>query len=281
MSERTMSRRSFLAGVGAALGVAAVPVLAGAPQVAKAAPTPAPWTYTKQDPEKIARRAFEIYYQRGCAEGTWYPLIEALASDPTNPDKDLWATLPQNMFWFGGGGVNGWGTICGTCTGSAAIIKMMKKPGQAPDMPATAKIIDGALDYYANTPLPTNGADISARKGDWTPPKPLFANLPTSTAHSPLCHVSLSQWRTTSGFQEGSPQTADRCAKATYDLAYHTVVMLNAWLESDTFPATTWAAEMAACKPCHAGSVAAPVAAPQYGKMGCGSCHDETPTHAE
>lgn len=275
MSEEMMSRRNFIAGVGAALGLAAVPALA-APQVAAAAPTSdAPWTYTQQDPEKVARRAFDVYYLKGCAEATWWPLVEALAADTTNPDAALWATLPKGMFTFGGGGVNGWGTLCGTCNGSAAIIKMMKKPAGAVD----ATLVDGILEYYADTPLPTNGAEISARKGDWTPSKTVLPNVPTSVAHSQLCHASLSQWMLTSGKQDGSADQKDRCAKACYDMAYRTVEMLNAWLADGTKPATTWAADIAACSPCHVGSSAAPAAAPMKTKMTCDSCHEEDADH--
>src|SRR5450830_1379400 len=111
MSEEMMSRRNFLGGVGAVLGLAAVPALALAPDVASAATvTDAPWTYTPQDAEAIARRAFDVYYQKGCAEATWWPLVEALAADTTNLDAALWATLPKGLITFGGGGVNDWGT---------------------------------------------------------------------------------------------------------------------------------------------------------------------------
>lgn len=278
MSEEMMSRRNFVAGVGAALGLAAVPVLAS-PKVASAASTAMPWTYTAQDPEKIARRAYEIYYAKGCCEATWYPLVEALAADSTNPDQALWATLPAGMFTYGGGGVNGWATLCGTCNGSAAAIKMMKKATGAVD----GSLIDGALEYYAKTPLPTNGAEISARKGDWdyakTTKVPL-PNVPTSVAESQLCHASLSQWMMTSGKQDGSVDQKDRCAKACYDMAYKTVVMLNAWLADGTKPVTAWKSDIAECTPCHEGTADKPAAAPMKSKMSCGSCHDEVPTHA-
>lgn len=277
MSVEMMSRRNFLAGVGVALGVAAVPVLALAPEVASAATKDAPWLYTKQDAEKVARRAFEVYYVAGCAEATWWPLVEALAADATNTDNASWATLPKNLFTFGGGGVNGWGTLCGTCNGSAAIIKMMKG--------VDASLIDAALEYYAETPLPTNGTDKSYRKADWTLTTKPIPNVPTSTAHSQLCHASLSQWMVTSGNQDGSAAQKDRCAKACYDMAYHTVTLLNAWVDSPVKPATGWAAATAACTPCHtstkdANGVVKPALAPMKSKMTCDSCHDETATHA-
>lgn len=275
MSEQTMSRRNFLAGVGVALGMAAVPVFTAAPQVAEAATTDAPWTYTKQDPEKVARRAYEIYYQKGCAEATWFPLVEALAADSSNPDAALWGSLPKGMFTYGGGGVNGWGTLCGTCNGTAAIIKMMKKPGGGA---VDAKLIDLALEYYANTPLPTNGVEISARKGDWTtrnPAFPIIPNVPTSTAHSQLCHASLTQWMMTTGKQDGSLDQKDRCAKACYDMAFNAVTMLNAWVDG-TVGTPQWSAGTACATPCHLPATpGTPVAEPIKNKMACGSCHED------
>jgi DNA-binding PadR family transcriptional regulator len=72
MSKEMMSRRNFLGGVGVALGLAVVPALALAPDAASAAPvSAAPWTYTPQDAEAVARRAFDTYYTSGCAEATW------------------------------------------------------------------------------------------------------------------------------------------------------------------------------------------------------------------
>ena len=142
MSEEMMSRRNFLGGVGVALGLAVVPALALAPEVASAATvTDAPWTYTHQDPEAVARSAFDTYYLKGCAEATWWPLVYALAHDSNNPDAALWATLPKGLFTFGGGGVNSWGTLCCTCNGSAAIIKMMKKANG----PVDGSLIDAAF----------------------------------------------------------------------------------------------------------------------------------------
>lgn len=270
MTEELLSRRGFLAGAGAAIGIAAVPVLAGTATAAAAtAPTPLPWPYTHLNAEEVGRRAYELYYtQGGCAEATWYSVVEALAV--TNPDT--WGTLPKKMFAFGGGGVNGWGTLCGTCNGSAAVIKMTS---------ADASLVDADMLYYAETPLPTNGVDIAARAG-WTPatgvPAPL-PNVPTSTAHTQLCHASLTQWMRTSGAIDGSREQKDRCAKACYDMAVHTVTMLNAYFDggAGTKPAVALDPSVAACETngCHHVSGLA-----SKSKMACDSCHDETVGHA-
>ena len=97
------------------------------------------------------------------------------------------------------------------------------------------KIIDEVMQYYAETPLPTNGIDKAV--GGWLVSAPSFGttspsrstNVPTSTAHSQLCHASLSQWTMTTGVADGSTQQKDRCAKACYDMVLKTTTLLNAY----------------------------------------------------
>jgi hypothetical protein len=271
MSDNLMSRRKFLVSAGtvaAAAGIAGVGFAkAATPAAADGAATP--WPYptdpSKQpDPETLGRRAYELYYtQGGCAEATWWPIIEALAAD--NPTT--WGTLPKKMFAYGGGGVAGWGTLCGTCNGSSAIIGMIVGSGTARN-----KIIDEVMQYYAETPLPTNGIDKAVAEG-WSPaagiasPQP---NVPTSTAHSQLCHASLSQWTMTTGAADGSTEQKDRCAKACHDMVVETVTLLNAYFanSANTLPAGVLDPSIASCQSaCHSSA---------KGKMACGSCHEET-----
>ena len=272
--DNVMSRRKFLVRAGAVVGAASLSglVLAERPSKARAAagaPVAIPWPYARLDPEMVARRSYEIYYARACAEATWYSLVEALA--PANPDT--WGTLPQNIFRFGGGGINSWGTICGTLNGSCAAIAMTG---------ADSSLEDALMQYYTETPLPTNGIDNAVRSG-WVPaagPSSVPQNVPTSTAHSPLCHVSLSQWLTSAGNggadttvnAMGKPGMVDRCAKLCYDLTHKTVTLLNAWFADGTKPIVVLDPSVAACKTCHSVNV--------IGKQSCDSCHDETTSHA-
>lgn len=272
LTDPKVSRRTFIAGAAAVLGAAVVPA-AVTPSKAEAAPAhELPWAYTTQDAEALGRRAYETYYQQGgCAEATWWPLVEALAADTTNPDQALWATLPKKMFAFGGGGVNGWGTVCGTLNGSSAIIKMFSGPGE---------IIDSNMQYYAETPLPTNGIDNAVRSG-WTPaagvPAPI-ENVPTCIGHTQLCHASISQWTTMTGFADGGKEQRDRCAKACYDLMKHTVELLNAWkADSANKPVVALDPTVGECSTCH--DPKSKVA--MKSKMACDPCHDQTTEHTK
>ena len=272
MSDNQMSRRKFLVSAGtvaAAAGLAGVGLAKAAEPAQAAAAQELVWPYPT-DPAKqpvaetLARRAYELYYlQGGCAEATWWPIIEALAVD--NPTT--WGTLPKKIFAYGGGGVAGWGTLCGTCNGSSAIVGMV-----VANSTHRNKIIDEVMQYYGETPLPTNGIDKAVHDG-WAPatgaatPLP---NVPTSTAHSQLCHASLSQWTMTTGSADGSTQQKDRCAKACHDMTLKTVMLLNAYFanSASTVPAGVLDPSIAACQTaCHSSA---------KGKMACGSCHDET-----
>lgn len=272
MSDNLMSRRKFLVSAGtvaAAASIAGIGLAKIAPDAGAAGTLP-PWPYptevAKQPvPETLARRAYEVYYSSGCAEATWWPIIEFLSQDAAN--ASTWATLPRNVFKFGGGGVGGWGTLCGTCNGSAAIIALCGGSG---------KITDEIMQYYAETPIPTNGIDKAVASG-WTPtpiapaatiPAPL-PNVPTSKAHSQLCHASLSQWTMMTGKADGSADQKDRCAKACYDMVLRTTTLLNAYfLDKTNVPAGTLDPSVAGCQVgCHSSA---------KGKMACDSCHDET-----
>ena len=88
MSDNLMSRRKFLVSAGtvaaaaglAGVGLAKVAAPAGAVRpcrLGRIRPTP----LSSPIPETLARRAYELYYyvQGGCAEATWWPIIESLA----------------------------------------------------------------------------------------------------------------------------------------------------------------------------------------------------------
>jgi DNA-binding transcriptional ArsR family regulator len=275
MEQGLMSRRKFLVGAGALAGAAGIVGLgiADRPSPARAAGTVTdlPWTYptdsAKQpDPIKLAGLGYEVYYSQGCAEGAWWPLIDFLAAaDPSSP----WATLPKNIFSYGGGGVRSWGTLCGALNGAAAIIGLVA-PGED-----GKTITDEVFAWYGRTPIPTNQAERAVAAGTWTPAAgvpQLLPNVPTSIAHSQLCHASLSQWTMTTGNALGSTEHYDRCGKLTFDVEVKTITLLNDYFANGTLPTVTLDPTVATCDNCHGSNA--------LGNQACDSCHDETPTHS-
>jgi hypothetical protein len=178
------------------------------------------------------------------------------------------------MFRFGGGGVGGWGTLCGTLNGASAAIGMAVSNGTH-----RTNLINAIMQYYATTPLPTNAAFKSSQgvlglAGPWTPTSPApvpLENVPTSVADSPLCHSSLVQWTMTTGATNGGPLQKDRCAKACFDIAFKTTELLNAYFETASAPSVALDPSVTACGACHITYTGA--------KMACGSCHDNTIDH--
>jgi hypothetical protein len=289
MSDNLMSRRKFLAGTGLVLGAASISGVALLKDAdpAAAAGEPLAWPYPRAAvdqpvPEALARRAFEVYMGgtgagKGCAEATWWPFVEFLAT--ANPST--WGTLPANLFRFGAGGVAGWGTVCGTLNAAAAVINMTVADGTH-----RTTLTNGIFQYYAETALPTNGTwksyqGVLGLGGGWTPtttPAGILPleNVPSSTANSPLCHSSLVQWTMTTGAANGGPLQKDRCGKACFDVAYKLTELLNAYFQAITPSATPSPIAtpldpaVAACGACHSTYTGA--------KMACGSCHDKTLT---
>jgi len=287
MSDNLMSRRKFLAGTGLVLGAASVSGVALLKDAdpAAAAGADIPWPYPSDSanqpvPEAVARRAWEIYFKSGCAEAVWGSCVEALAKIRA----DQWGTLPLNMFRYGGGGIAGWGTICGTLNGAAAFISMavgqnLAADGVTKEWTHRNNLINGVFQFYAETPLPTNNTYKSTQGvldglGAWAPVVPptytMVPNAPTSTANSPLCHSSLVQWTETTGHYDQSNEQKDRCGKACFDVARQTITMLNTYFELASAPGVALDPSVAACGACHKSYTGA--------KMACGSCHDNTMT---
>jgi hypothetical protein len=277
MSDKLMSRRKFLVSAGTVAAVAAVSgaALGNQPSTAEAAVTGVPWPYPsaaadQPEAEKLARRAFEVYFASGCAEGVWWPFAEALAV----ANADTWGTLPKNVFRYGGGGVGGWGTLCGTLNGASAIIGMTVANGTHRN-----NLIDAIMQYYAEKALPTNAAWKShlgslGLPDTWNPATLPLKNVPTSTAHSPLCHSSLVQWTMTTGAVNGGPLQKDRCGKACFDIVLKTTELLNTYFQMAVPMAAAVALDpsVEACRTCHVTYTGA--------KMACGSCHDQTLNHS-
>ena len=282
MSDNLMSRRKFLAGAGLVLGAASVSgvALLKDPEPASAVGTAIPWPYpalAADQPvaEALARRAFEMHRYGGfaCAEAVWWPFVEFLSV--ANPGT--WGTLPQKMFQYGGQGIGGWGTICGTLNAAAAVLGMT-----IANAAHKSTLTDAIFMYYSKTALPTNNASKSYQKAlglatDWAGPTGAnipIENAPTSIADSPLCHSSLVQWTMVTNAPNGQALQKDRCAKACFDVTFKLTELMNAYYQAITPTATPAPAAapldpaVQACGACHVTYTPA--------KMACGSCHDNT-----
>ena len=139
-------------------------------------------------------------------------LIRALQANIGAP----FTTIPVDMFHYGGGGIAGWGTICGTLNGAAAVLNLVV------ERPGYQQLINDLFDWYCKQSFPSTEHDFYAR----------YKSQPQSVAKCILCHISVTTWinttrKTRPSITSFSPERADRCAKVAGDVAFHLALMIN------------------------------------------------------
>ena len=191
MSDNLMSRRKFLVSAGtvaAAAGLAGVGLAKSAqPAAAVTAAAALPWPYPttpaeQPDPEILARRAYEVYYAAGCAEATWCPIVEFLAEKPTPTHvRPMGHVSPRRIQVRRrrrcrlGHSVRHVQRVC----------RDHRHDGRHP-----RKITDEVMQYYGETPLPTNGMD-KARGGRMDSLRVRWQDGADSSHERPDLHGSL------------------------------------------------------------------------------------------
>ena len=223
-----LPRRHFLAQTGLAatgLGIGAVGLnaaLQAGESEQKSAPE-WPWPYKELDVELVRKRGHKYYYEGGCMYGSSGGLLSVLIDDIGHP----YTTFPHDMMRYGGGGIAGWGTVCGSLNGACAIITLVAGK-------AYGNITNELMAWYGTTPFPSDKANHYAANHEFLVEKyKTDAVLPTTVSGSPLCHVSVNTWCREAGFASGSPQRAERCARLTGDVAAKAAELLNANLRGE------------------------------------------------
>ena len=266
-------RRDFLRQLGSrtgALGIMGAGALLAANAVpAATADMPAmpslPWAYTPLDPELVRKRAHHGYTKTHCCEGAFGAIVGELARQVGHPfDK-----IPLGMMGYGGSGVAGFGSLCGTLNGSGAAINLVC------DKKTTEAVMTELMSWYASALLPTgisNGyaATETYLEGD---PYTVRTALVQSVAGDNLCHLSVTHWCKAANMGSGSPERSERCARLTGDVAAKTVELLNA-VHGKTFKREhPVPAQESGCLKCH------DVGEKSHtrGKMDCRLCHNDRP----
>jgi len=204
----------------------------------------------------------------GAASG----LIDAFKAALPGTDWDLIPSGGTSWFKYGGGGISGWGTLCGVPNGCCAVLNLVN----------LAALSDKVLFEYSQSEFPPKGLyDASA---GWDLGVANIRPLPDSDVpayvvpDSPLCHVSISKWCYAAEVDlndttpEGIIYKNDRCGKICAYMAYFTATLIN----GDN-PLYSVSDATANCQTCHhADSYPIPA---QHGKMECYMCHQMPSSH--
>lgn len=220
-------------------------------------PPESKWEYIQLDPEVSAQVAYDKYSEGSCMYATVSSIISQLAEKIGEP----FTSFPVHLFKYGHGGVGGYGTICGTLNGAAALIGLL-----ITDKNVQNKMISDLFQWYEKASLPV-----------FSPQKPVFEfSPPTSTSNSVLCHASNTNWCKESGFKVNSNERKERCRRLTGDVAQKVTTALND-IFTQTYVANVHANEnVNSCLACHGGEGKVKNTSV---KMSCEPCHTESVAH--
>jgi hypothetical protein len=261
-----VTRRDFMSMAGAAVGGLAIGAIGGytlippketiveVPRdVEVEKPVPEwPWPYTRLDVEAVKERAYNAYFEAGCAYGAFEGIMGELRENVGFP----FTSVPTKMMVFGKGGGLGWGTICGALNGALAAVNLVTSD--------YGKVGGEIIGEYTETAYPSWKPDETVKTD---------AVLQTSVSGSPLCHVSVTKWCEESGFASGSNERKERCGRLTGEVAGRAAEMLNALLDGGFVPVFQIPESTTTCNNCHYDDG---VVANVHAKSGCVQCHGET-----
>lgn len=283
LSRRSMLARAGLA-IGGVIGASALQGCGGSDAPAAPVdpgPSVADFPYAKHlaasyqlDVAAVKEAAYQAYFVGGCCHGAYSALLGHLAATVGKP----FSLLPIDFGKFGGGGVAGYGSICGAALGGALVINMVVADPAAPNPAVRNPMIAELLRWYEGYAFPAYvPAVVNATEAGQTTLDFSAGNLVSLqvTPRSHLCHASVSGWCAANGVSASGKDKAARCARLTADVTGKVAELVNAYLSNVALVATGRDAASATCVACHpATSTSQPVAS----GMGCVSCHADKAT---
>lgn len=212
MSEKQISRKDFLKGMGTSIaGVAVVGSLGGLLTGCTAETAGAgidgapehPFKYVKLDPAKAEEIGYNTYFEKGgwgvgVAEG----FFGYLASEVGYPYNQV----PTAAYTHAGSGY-GQGTLCGALGVAATCI------GYVTDVDTSKKLVGKLFNWYKEFEFPQY--------------QPENLNLTTTVAGNTLCEDSVGNFMEAQGVAYGDHERKARCAGVTADVLRKTIELLN------------------------------------------------------
>lgn len=213
------------------------------------------FNYVHLDIEKARIDAHSNYYKAGCGYSGFATILNMLKEKIGEP----YSNIPDNFMNFASGGIKGWGTTCGAINGAAAIVNLIA------DNKKSTEIINELFNWYNNTAMPTDDSNNKKAISNFTVQK-YQQPITQSISNSPLCHVSLSNWKKVSPEAKDNIAQRERCARLCSDVVAKTIDLLNN-LDKPNFVGTY---KENSCLSCH--SADKPAGSPNT-KMDCVDCH--------
>ena len=169
---------------------------------------PAP--YDTLDAEAVRIRAHDAFCTEG--KGCSYAAFDGIIALLREQLPGTFPVFPNEIMYYGHGGVAGWGSICGAINGAAAAISMVC------DKETSDKLINELCGWYTQALLPTETSNNYAVNGTFTATKS-DETLIQNACGSVLCHLSVSKWCNASGIAVGDSKGKERCARVSGDVA--------------------------------------------------------------
>ncbi len=264
--EKHISRKKFLVNsskyvVGATVGVVGLNALAGKKLFAETNDFQWPYPYATLDPEEARIKTHTLYWNdKDCSAGVFGGIVECLKTAVGDP----WTNFPIEIMLYGRAGGAGWGSLCGTLNGAAAMISLVTEKAPSTDL------INEVWGWYTTENLPTDAANAATYEV-----QNFTGALPQSISGSPLCHSSVSQWCMVANKKVSDIERKERCARLAGDIAAKTVEVLNAHFAGSFTGAFSDPESNATCMMCHGPALNDNVMT----HMECASCHTDEPVH--
>ncbi len=212
------------------------------------------WIPRKLDPVECSRVAYRGYWEEngGCGFAVFKGIIGMMGAKYGAP----YDTFPLWMMSYAGGGIAGWGTVCGALNCAAAAYGLFyDKREQRP-------LVDALFSWYEKVELP-----------QFVPATPVVTmDVKRTVTRSVLCHAALSRWSYETGHKVNSKECRERCSRVAADVTQKAVEMLNAKIDKHDSPASLSNAQQH-CSECHSKGKDADCS---RSKMDCGFCHQGT-----
>lgn len=215
------------------------------------------WKYARLDPVVTAGLAYEYYSEGSCM----YAIVKSVVSQLAEKVGESYTSFPFHLFKYGHGGIGGYGSVCGTLNGAAALIGLLITDKNVQD-----KMIADVFRWYEKEPFP-----------EFSPVSPGYDYVPVkSISNSVLCHASNANWCKTTGLKVDSKERKERCRRMTADVTMKLATSLNEIFENAYITSVQNDETVNSCLTCHGSEGKVNNTAV---KMSCNPCHSESVGH--